>query len=127
MLYIVMTTPECNLCCKYCGGSLHGMPQNIQYSIDELSRFIKQDPDAVVAFYGGEPLLKPTVIKTCLDQLPAKHFVINTNGYFIEELGDTIHKFDSILLSIDGRKQVTDYYREPGCYDTVISAVQFLQ
>ena len=122
-----MTTPECNLCCKYCGGSLHGMSQKVQYPIEKLSSFIAQDTDAVVAFYGGEPLLEPTFIKNCLDQLPAKHFVINTNGYFIQDLGDTIHQFDSILLSIDGRKAITDYYRESGCYDKVVSAVRFLK
>ncbi|RLF55653.1 MAG: putative peptide-modifying radical SAM/SPASM domain-containing protein [Thermoplasmata archaeon] len=126
MLYIIMTTPLCNLCCKYCGGSLHGMPADITYSISDLQELLKRDNNAVVAFYGGEPLLKPMIVKEYVENLNAKHFVINTNGYFIETLDDIIHRFDSILLSIDGGKQITDYYREKGCYDRVISAVDYL-
>lgn len=122
MLYIVMTTPECNLHCSYCGGSLHGMPNDITYKDELLVQLISEDKDAVVAFYGGEPLLRPKVIQHYLDILPAKHFVINTNGYFINKIEDELACFDSILLSIDGRKEVTDSYREKGCYDQVMKA-----
>jgi len=122
MLYIIMTTPLCNLKCSYCGGSLHGMPTEISYDFELLKRFIQKDPQAVVAFYGGEPLLRPKVIKQFLKTLPAKHFVINTNGYFISEIKDELSHFDTILLSIDGRKEITDVYREKGCYDQVLAA-----
>lgn len=122
-----MTTPVCNLSCKYCGGSLHGMPKEITYPLSDLVDFISKDNDAVIAFYGGEPLLKPEVIKEVIKQVPAKHFVINTNGYFINSIESCLHKFDSILLSIDGRKSVTDYYRQQGCYDKVISARNYLK
>lgn len=114
-----MTTPLCNLHCSYCGGSLHGMPADITYDDQQLQRLIKNDSEAIVAFYGGEPLLRPNVVKHYLDILPAKHFVINTNGYFIKNIADELDRFDTILLSIDGRKQVTDKYREKGCYDQV--------
>ena len=122
-----MTTPICNLTCKYCGGSLHGMPDNISYSLSDLKQFISKDDEAVIAFYGGEPLLKPEVIKNIIRLIPAKHFVVNTNGYFIENIKLVLDKFDSILLSIDGRKHVTDYYRESGCYQKVMQALGFLQ
>jgi len=127
MLYIVMTTPICNLSCRYCGGSLHGMPEEITYSSDELQRFIADDDEAVVAFYGGEPLLNSEVIHEFVNKLNASHFVINTNGSFIERLDGIVHRFDSILLSIDGERKVTDYYRGPRCYDTVMHAVDFLK
>lgn len=122
MLYIIMTTPECNLNCSYCGGSLYGMPKDISYDIDCLKRIIEKDSNAVVAFYGGEPLLRPDTVKKLLRLLPANHFVINTNGYFIENIVDDLSFFDTILLSIDGRKQVTDTYRERGCYEQVLTA-----
>jgi putative peptide-modifying radical SAM enzyme len=127
MLYIIITTPLCNLSCKYCGGSLYGMPAEIAYSLTDLHDFIKKDTNAVVAFYGGEPLLRPIIVKEYVENLPAKHFVINTNGYYIETLTGIINHFDSILLSIDGRKQITDYYREKGCYNHVLNAVNFLK
>lgn len=122
MLYIIMTTPLCNLHCSYCGGSLHGMPTNITYDEHQLQRLIENDSEAIVAFYGGEPLLRPKVVKHYLNILSAKHFVINTNGYFIKSIADELEQFDTILLSIDGRKQVTDLYREEGCYDQVFAA-----
>jgi putative peptide-modifying radical SAM enzyme len=122
MLYIIMTTPLCNLKCSYCGGSLHGMPTDISYDDELLKKMIQKDPQAVVAFYGGEPLLRPKEIKHFLTILPAKHFIINTNGYFISEIEDELSQFDTILLSIDGRKEITDLYREKGCYDKVLAA-----
>ncbi|MBS3778438.1 MAG: TIGR04084 family radical SAM/SPASM domain-containing protein [Candidatus Thermoplasmatota archaeon] len=122
MLYIIITTPLCNLHCSYCGGSLHGMPTDISYNEDQLQSLIRRDSEAIVAFYGGEPLLRPKTVKHYLDILPAKHFVINTNGYFIKSIANELEQFDTILLSIDGRKQVTDMYREEGCYDQVFTA-----
>ena len=99
-----MTTPLCNLKCSYCGGSLHGMPKRINYDEKLIKKMINNDDHAIVAFYGGEPLLRPKIIKRFLQILPAKHFVINTNGYYISEIEDELSKFDTILLSIDGRK-----------------------
>ena len=127
MLYIVLTTPQCNLQCRYCGGSLQGMPVDVTYDVSTLRSFIEDDPASIVAFYGGEPLLRPDLIKEFLEELPAKHFVINTNGYFIESITDVLPKFDTILLSIDGREQITDQYREKGCYGKVLSAVDIIK
>ncbi len=127
MLYIVIVTPTCNLNCKYCGGSIKGLPEELQYSLDELADFIGKDKDAIVAFYGGEPLLKANLVKKMIDALPAKKFVLQTNGYFIEKLGEYIHKLDTILLSIDGRREITDFYRQKGCYDKVMKALNFLK
>ncbi len=127
MLYTLIVTPTCNLSCSYCGGSLEGMPQEITYDIGELADFIGKDKDAVVAFYGGEPLLRPDVVKNLLSVLPAKKFVLQTNGYFMHKLGEKVNKFDTILLSIDGRREVTDRYRAPGCYGKVMDALHFLR
>lgn len=126
MLYILITTPICNLICKYCGGSLHGMPEKITYSLADLKDFISRDNEAVIAFYGGEPLLNADFIIKVITSIPAKHFVINTNGYYIESIKPVLDRFNSILLSIDGREQVTDYYRQQGCYQKVMNALDFL-
>lgn len=126
MLYIVMTTPVCNLQCRYCGGTLHGMPETISYDTQQLKNLIAKDKDAVVAFYGGEPLLQSDAIIDFLQVLPAKHFVINTNGYFIERIESSLHCFDTILLSIDGRRSITDDYRASGCYQKVRDAVDII-
>ncbi len=103
------------------------MPDEIVYDLDELAEFIEKDKEAIVAFYGGEATLKPDLIKKMIDTLPAKKFVLQTNGFFVEKLDSYIHKLDSILLSIDGRKEITDFYRCAGCYDRVMNALQFLR
>lgn len=103
------------------------MPQTIQYTMEELQEFIKQDPCSIIALYGGEPLLEIDTVKTILNTIQAKHFVINTNGFFLEQLEEYIHRFDTILLSIDGRETVTDGYRGKGCYKKVMQAVDFVK
>lgn len=103
------------------------MPAEVTYPLDKLKHLIEQDSQAVVAFYGGEPLLQVQTIKEMIHVLPAKRFVINTNGFFIEQLDDYLHFFDSILLSVDGEEKVTDFYRGPGCYQRVMHALRFLK
>ncbi len=130
MLYIVLTTGQCNLKCSYCGGSFpqNIVPWKVQYSVDDLANFLSQDKEAIVAFYGGEPLLNPSFIEEVMKKVPAKHFLIQTNGLLIENLRPEFwRRMDAVLLSIDGRKEVTDFYRGKGVYDTVLRATTWLR
>jgi len=103
------------------------MPDEISYDIHALANLIKKDENAVVAFYGGEPLLRPDMVKALISLLPAKKFVLQTNGFFIEKIENVINKFDVILLSIDGRREITNFYRSPQCYEKVMHALNFLK
>ena len=103
------------------------MPVDIEYDLSALLNMVRKDKEAVVAFYGGEPTLVPEKIIELMDLLPAKKFVLQTNGFFIQKLGKNIHKVDTILLSIDGRQEITDFYRGNGCYDRVMKALDFLK
>ncbi|MCS7097536.1 MAG: TIGR04084 family radical SAM/SPASM domain-containing protein [Candidatus Methanomethyliaceae archaeon] len=130
MLFFIITTGMCNLNCKYCGGSFPEkyVPYRIKYELNRLRDFIEQDKDAVIAFYGGEPLLNYQFIKNVMDKVEAKKFVIQTNGLLYEKLSmDYWQKFDAVLLSIDGRREVTDYYRGMGVYNKVIKAALWLR
>ncbi|MBS3773092.1 MAG: TIGR04084 family radical SAM/SPASM domain-containing protein, partial [Candidatus Thermoplasmatota archaeon] len=49
-----------------------------------------------------------------------------TNGFYIDRLGDRVHDFDAILLSVDGRPATTDRYRGEGCHDRVMQARRWL-
>ncbi|MEM2310158.1 MAG: TIGR04084 family radical SAM/SPASM domain-containing protein [Candidatus Methanomethylicia archaeon] len=125
MLYILHTTGQCNLNCKYCGGSFPQrlVPWRIEYKIEDLQRFIEGDPNPIIAFYGGEPLLNSKFIMKVMDEIPNAKYVIQTNATLIENLKyEYWLKFDAILLSIDGRREITDYYRGKGVYDKVIEA-----
>ena len=130
MLYIVLTTGRCNLACRYCGGSFPPsvVPWEVQYDLEDLLNLVRPDPDPVIAFYGGEPLLNPSFIREVMDSLPGARFVIQTNGLLVRSLEPEYwRRFDAVLLSIDGVREVTDYYRGPGVYDAVLEAARLLR
>jgi len=127
MLYIIFLTGVCNLRCRYCGGTIPDevMPHEIQYELKDLRRFIEKDPDATVAFYGGEPLLRIPLMLRMMDSLPAKRFVVQTNGFFLDKIPYYyLNRLEAILVSIDGREEITDYYRGRGIYRMVLDKVR---
>ena len=129
MLYIIHTTGQCNLKCKYCGGSFpkQMVPWKIKYNIDSIKEIAK-DEKIDICFYGGEPLLNVDFIKEVVDSVPARRFAIQTNGLLVKEYSSKFWKsFDTVLLSIDGTREVTDFYRGRGIYDRVIESAQFLK
>jgi len=130
MLYIVFTTGQCNLRCKYCGGSFpqNLVPWKIRYPISHLKRFVSEDPKPTIAFYGGEPLLNARFIKEVMDELPNVKFVVQSNGILTRTLEPEYWlRFDAVLLSIDGRRAVTDHYRGADVYDAVIDSARWLR
>ncbi|MEM3573428.1 MAG: TIGR04084 family radical SAM/SPASM domain-containing protein [Nitrososphaeria archaeon] len=130
MLYIIYTTGKCNLNCKYCGGSFskEKMPWEIKYKFDDLKRLLKKDRECYICFYGGEPLLNQIFIKKVIKEIPAKKFVLQTNGLLINDTEfELLNKFDVILLSIDGVKEITDMYRGKGVYDRILENARLLK
>lgn len=125
MLYILFLTGKCNLNCRYCGGSIDEniMPPELTYSISELRKFIEDDKNPIIAFYGGEPLLRIKLMERIMDKIQAK-YVLQTNGIFLDKIKSSyLRRFSSILVSIDGRKSITDYYRG-SVYQKVIENIK---
>ncbi len=136
MHYHLILTEICNSKCKYCyEKSLkefdNGLekkfkfdfsePEKISYSIKELKKFIQQDPNPILIFYGGEPLLETEKIKEIIDNLPECKFRMQTNAKLLDKLPFSyIKRIDKILISLDGNKQRTDFNRGEGTYDLVI-------
>ncbi len=119
MHYHVILTKECNLFCSYCGGGSETPPREIQYSISDLKSFLSQDSDPVVEFYGGEPLLRIQTMEDVMDAIPGR-FVLQTNGLFLDRIeSQYLTKLHTILVSIDGTKEVTDKERGKGVYNRV--------
>ena len=120
MHYHVILTKECNLFCSYCGGGSDTPPREIQYSIADLKSFLSRDSDPVVEFYGGEPLLRIKTMKDIMDAIPGR-FVVQTNGLFLDRIEPQyLARLHSILVSLDGTKEVTDKERGKGVYDRVM-------
>lgn len=128
-------TDECNLCCTYCRGKLFTMeddtagveidediPTEIEYPLPDLYRFIASDPDPVITFIGGEPLLRPGLISEVMRDAPAERFMIQTNGLLLDRLpAETVSRFETVLISIDGDRETTDRHRGAGTYDRVLA------
>ncbi len=130
MQYHVLTTERCNLNCRYCGGTreIPGIPLDISYDIEDLISFISKDRDAVIGFYGGEPLLSIDRIEEIMDKVPAKAFTLQTNGTLLHRIKDPyLHRLHSILISLDGGREVTDASRGEGTYDIVMKNVHAIK
>lgn len=142
MFFHVILTSDCNLQCKYCfGESLddfdedfgdnievdYDLPRKVSYSVDLLDNFCRKDPDCVLTFYGGEPLLGMDKLRQIMDKVSPKHFMIQTNGLLLDKLEPKyVNRFHTILVSIDGDEALTDYYRGAGTFRKVIDNLKLI-
>ncbi|WP_457555697.1 TIGR04084 family radical SAM/SPASM domain-containing protein [Candidatus Pyrohabitans sp.] len=120
MHYHLLLTQRCNLKCSYCGGTREAEHMEVEYSIEALRSFIAKDPSPVIAFYGGEPLLRLELMEQVMDAIPAR-YILHTNGVLLHKVKPSyLRRFHTVLISIDGRREVTDAYRGRGVYDRII-------
>ncbi|ALL00838.1 hypothetical protein Pyrde_0788 [Pyrodictium delaneyi] len=131
MLWFVLTTGACNLRCQYCGGGFppEYSPPRPVYGAEKLVESIRRlDPDPVIFFYGGEPLVNPKLIMEVMDLLPEARYGIQTNGLLYRQLPEEYWaRFHRVLLSIDGVEEITDRWRGRGVYRRVLKALRFLR
>ncbi len=143
MFFHVILTTDCNLQCRYCfGESLddfdedfsddlevdYSLPRKINYDLGLLDGFCRKDPDCVVTFYGGEPLVCMDTLRQIMDTVKPKHFMIQTNGLLLDKLEPKyVNRFHTILVSIDGEEALTDYYRGKGTFRKVIDNLKLIK
>ena len=103
--------------------SLSEMPE---YAIDELKRFSESDPEPVVVFYGGEPLLATDLMVQLMDEIKAKAFIVQTNGTLLHKL-DPMHlkMLHTIAVSLDGDEKQTDLNRGAGTFKKVLENLRW--
>jgi putative peptide-modifying radical SAM enzyme len=106
----------------------YSLPKRPDYGWKVLSEFCRKDPDCVVTFYGGEPLLCIDEIRQIMDGVAAKDFMIQTNGLFLDRLEPSyVNRFHTILVSIDGNEALTDYYRGEGTFRKVVDNLKLIR
>jgi uncharacterized protein len=137
MYFHLILTDHCNLCCSYCrakafenpDGETNGqvvhvdeeLPLELAYDPEILYRFLKSDPSPTLTFYGGEPLLRADLIERIIREAPVQRFMMQTNGVLLDRLpADIVNRFITILVSLDGRRELTDANRGSGVYDRVM-------
>lgn len=141
MFFHIVLTDECNLQCRYCYGQAFedcgnqqdeskydDMPSEISYGLDDLTEFLKKAPDATITFYGGEPTLRPELIRSIMDRFPGRRFMMQTNGMLLKGVGiDHLKRFHTILISVDGKPELTDGNRGTGVFQTVKKNIEWLR
>jgi uncharacterized protein len=130
----LFTTLGCNLACKYCSeedGGVRGSQVEIEYSLDELNAFVEKhfkDKEIIVTFYGGEPLLNIPFIKEVMERFPLWRYQLQTNGTLLKNIkAPVLAQFDSILISIDGKKGTTDSFRGDGVYNRILDNLPYVK
>ena len=141
MFFHVLLTTECDLRCKYCFGKScddidsdfdfdldYSSPKKIDYEIHSLAAFCRKDPECVLSFYGGEPMLCLKEVREIMDTVEAKHFLVQTNGLHLQELEPRYtNRFHTILVSVDGSEALTDHNRGVGVYRKVIENLKTIR
>jgi putative peptide-modifying radical SAM enzyme len=131
LLYFVVLTHRCNLQCSYCGygeEDSESATYEVRYTVEELRRFIIQDPKPSIIFYGGEPLIRKPLMKKIMKSVPADRYLLQTNALNLADLEpEYLQRFDAILVSIDGRRETTDAYRGNGVYDRILDNLRSMR
>jgi len=127
MLYFLSLTRKCNLKCRYCGegSSITVKRQEIfDSNIQAVIDFLSNDPEPIIAFYGGEPLLKRPLMYEVMDRLPDAKFLLQTNGLLLDKVNTNyLNSMDTILVSIDGPQQITDFNRGTGTFVAIRKSI----
>jgi uncharacterized protein len=139
MYFHIILTTRCNLQCTYCYGKScddmdtdfgnfqidYSLPSKLDYPVEWLKEFCARDPDCILTFYGGEPTLNLEKIREIMDNVPAKHFLIQSNGLLLDKLEpEYTNRLHTIIVSIDGNRELTDRNRGNGVHSKVIDNIK---
>jgi uncharacterized protein len=140
MYFHLILTDNCNLCCSYCRAkafadldesegerAIHideNLPLELEYDLKILYEFLHKDPQPTLTFYGGEPLLRADLIERIVQEAPVQRFMMQTNGLMLDRISpEVINRFTTLLVSLDGRKEITDANRGHGVYNRVMKNI----
>lgn len=142
LILTILPTGECNLKCPYCFEAeklftRFAMTEEVQRA---LIRFVQRNihnyTSLNVAWFGGEPLLEPQIIKhlsdnfikICSTRYLPYYAEIVTNGYYLNlEMFDMLYKLKiyNFTITIDGFKEQHDKIKFTqdglGTYDNIIN------
>ncbi len=146
----VLLTDHCNLRCSYCFVQ-NALPSNYRqsnmtpktasaaveffYNATLRARHQNNDGEYTLIFYGGEPSLNVTALKSALKisrelSFPGKlKIALITNGTMVDkDLALLAEQYDiGISVSMDGPADITDRWRNQGTYEKALRGFQLLR
>lgn len=142
MHYHLILTTKCNSKCIYCyEKSMNDFgddkknnikldlsaPERSEVDIQSLKKFIEKDEDAVIIFYGGEPLLEIKKMMKIIDNIDVP-YRMQTNGKLLDKVPIYyLKKIEKILVSIDGTRDRTDKNRGNGTYNLIMKNISTIR
>ena len=148
---VLEVTQDCNMRCRYCvysgrqpgrrGLSRQAMPLETAFkAVDYLQAHSSRSPDLAIGFFGGEPLLTPSLIQRTTDYarqvIKGKDLVfsLTTNGTLLnrEIMSFLVANSFSTFVSLDGPPEINDRNRVfggegKGSYGVVMSRLRDFQ
>jgi len=124
-------TYRCNLNCTYCDPVVFNGGENAAFeeemSAEQIDKiFSKLDSLGVarVNISGGEPLMRKDISKI-LESAFTKRFylTLTTNGILVPTYIELLTSLNSLIISIDGRKETHDYLRGDGSHKAALKAL----
>jgi len=127
---IISITPYCNLSCVGCytiatGAHVNGNGTKT-LSTDQWRAIFREASDLGVFLFviaGGEPFLYPDMVELCRE-FKDRWFIIVTNGTSIKDKDHKLLKKASnisVVVSIEGSREMTDARRGDGVYDRAMN------
>jgi uncharacterized protein len=66
-------------------------------------------------------------IREIMDTVKPRHFMMQTNGLLLDRLEpEYVNRFHTLLVSIDGEEELTDYYRGKGTFRKVVDNLRLV-
>lgn len=70
-------------------------------------------------------MLRADLIEKIVREAPVERFMMQTNGLLLDKLPrEIVNRFTTILISLDGRRELTDTNRGAGVYDRVMANIR---
>ncbi|MBU0761668.1 MAG: radical SAM protein, partial [Candidatus Altiarchaeota archaeon] len=119
---------NCNLKCSFCERRTRQSKELTTDQVKKCMREFKGLGTVGWSFSGGEALLRED-ISDLIKYARKQGFKCNlvSNAWFIPEKIDIVEELDSIVISLDGPKEIHDAIRGKGSYDRVITSLELLK
>ncbi len=119
-------TSKCNLNCRYCFVQFHKREKQ-SFPFTQLQQVVEGLAELGTRFImltGGEPMMYPEIVPLIrLISEKKIECLLNTNGVLVLDKIDDLDGVDIYSISLDGPRELNDYYRGDGVYDKVLSTV----
>ncbi|MCK5882100.1 MAG: radical SAM protein [Bacteriovoracaceae bacterium] len=123
-------TERCNYKCQYCDTHrpISCKDELSTSDVKSIISTLKSEGLLFLHLSGGEPLLRHDIVEIVkYSYAQGISISLNTNGSMLDKLVEIAPYLSTIMVSLDGNKEVNDMFRSKGSFDTSIKALVTLK